>query len=341
MKTVLVTGASGFIGRHLVPALVGQGCRVHCLVRRTSSVRHLVRAGADLRCGDITDAVSLRQALAGADTVFHLAGLTRALRADDFRRVNGQGTWNIAQACARQATPPVLVLVSSLAAAGPARPGAVRQEADPPAPVSNYGRSKRAGELAAEAWAAQVPTTIVRPGMVFGPADREMLEIFRTIAQLRIHFIPTFSPPPLSMIHVQDLVQLLILAAEKGRRLAGSRANGNGGAHGQGYYFASAPEYPTYVQLGRLIARSLGYRHVCLLNLAEPLPWIVAGVADLVSRLRGQPLALSLDKIREAITDSWACSTAAARRDLGFEPLCNLRQRLQETTDWYRARRWL
>ena len=341
MKTVLVTGASGFIGRPLVAALTARGCRVRCLVRRTSSVRPLLRAGAELCFGDVTQPDALASAVGGADVVFHAAGLTKALRADDLWRVNGQGTWNVSRACAAQSQPPVLVVVSSLAAAGPARPGAIRTESDAPAPVSNYGRSKRAGEVAAEVWASQVPTTIVRPGVVFGPANREMVDMFRTIATAGIHITPTYAPPPLSMIYVDDLVQILLLAAEKGTRIRREGGNGRPRFSPQGYYFACISEYPTWAELGRMVAHSLGYRHVCVLNFVEPFIWMVAGINELICRLRGQPHPLSLDKIREAVAPSWASSPEAVQRDLGFVPPQSLRQRLQETVDWYLRHRWI
>lgn len=341
MNTVLVTGASGFIGRHLVPALTARGCRVRCLVRRTSSVRPLLRAGAELCFGDVTQPEAVASAVDGADVVFHAAGLTKTLRVGDLQRVNGQGTWNVSQACAAQTRPPVLVLVSSLAAAGPARAGAIRTEHDVPAPVSNYGRSKRAGEIAAEAWAGQVPTTIVRPGVVFGPANREMVDMFRTIAAAGIHVTPTYAPPPLSMIYVEDLVQILLLAAEKGARICSAGVPGRPRYSPQGHYFACVSEYPTWADLGRMVARSLGYRHVCMLNFVEPFVWMVAGVNELISRLRGQPHPLNLDKIREAVVASWASSPEAVQRDLGFVPPRSLHQRLQETVDWYLRYRWI
>lgn len=340
MKTVLVTGASGFIGRHLVAALVERGCHVRCLVRRSSCVRPLTRVGAELWRGDVTDSESLGPAVAGVDVVFHSAGLTRALRVAELMRVNGQGTWNVAQACAAQPRPPVLVYVSSLAAAGPAPTSGCRQESDPPTPVSNYGRSKRAGEVAAERWADRVPTTVVRPGIVFGPANREMLDIFRMIRIAGLHVSATFSPPPLSLIYVDDLVQVLLLAAEKGTRLTG-RLPEKGRGRPPGYYFACDTQYPTYTELGRWIARALGRRHVCLLSFVGPFPWLMALGSDLVMRCRGVPHVLNLDKMREGVVASWASSPAAVREDLGFTPALNLRERIQETVDWYRAHRWL
>ena len=90
-----------------------------------------------------------------------------------------------------------------------------------------------------------------------------------------------------------------------------------------------------------MVAYSLGYRHVCVLNFVEPFLWMVAGINELISRLRGQPHPLSLDKIREAVASSWASSPEAVQRDLGFVPPQSLRQRLQETVDWYLRHRWI
>ena len=102
-----------------------------------------------------------------------------------------------------------------------------------------------------------------------------------------------------------------------------------------------APEYPDYAQLGRLTAEVLGRRHVFLLNLAEPIPWIAAGFNELLCHWRGRSHILNLDKIREAIVPSWASSPAAVQEDLGFTPPYSLRERLQETVAWYRDHHWL
>lgn len=341
MKTVFITGASGFIGRHVVSGLAARDCRIRCLVRRTSSVRHLTKMGAGLHYGDVVEPDGLAEAVAGADLVLHVAGCRFAYKSSDLLRVNGDGTWNVARACATQPNPPVLVVVSSIAAAGPAPPGKMRTEADPPAPVSQYGRSKRAGELAAEAWADRVPTTIVRPGIVFGAWNRENFPIFHSIATLRTHAIPTFAPPPLSLIHAEDLVDLMLLAAEQGTRIRKNSSDGKSTRRLPGYYFASAPEYPNYAQLGRMVARALGRRHIFLWHMAEPLPWILTGIVEVIARVRHRLDSVNLDKMREAIAPSWASSVQAAREDLGFTPACSLQERLRQTADWYRTRGWL
>ena len=120
-QSVLVTGANGFIGQHLVRRLIERGCRVTCLVRATSHIDELRSVGAQMVTGDVTERTSIEQALtiSRAGIVFHLAGLVRALRTDDFVRVNTGGTESVAAACACLNNPPRLVVVSSLAAAGP------------------------------------------------------------------------------------------------------------------------------------------------------------------------------------------------------------------------------
>src|SRR5688572_24591379 len=182
MRRSLVTGSSGFIGSHLVEALRSRGEKVRCLVRGTSRREILERLGVEFAEGDVTRPETLAAAVQGVDVVYNLAGLTCALRAEDQSQVNGTGVENLARACAACDVPPVHVLVSSVAAAGPAPRNRLRLESEPPRPISNYGRSKRAGELAAEKYADRVPTTILRPGAVFGERDRLMFPMFQSVA---------------------------------------------------------------------------------------------------------------------------------------------------------------
>ena len=210
----------------------------------------------------------------------------------------------------------MLVVVSSLAAAGPALDGRPKTEADRSAPVSHYGHSKRAGERAAEAFADRVPITIVRPPIVLGEADRMGLPLFRSIAHFGVHMVPGLQPRRFSLIHADDLVQLLILAAERGRRLP---PRGRPESHGpQGYYFAACEEDPAYSDLGRMVAEALGRRLVVVIPTATPLVWMVAVAGEAISRLRHDPLFMNLDKAREITAGDWLCSARAAADELGF-----------------------
>jgi nucleoside-diphosphate-sugar epimerase len=339
MATVLVTGASGFIGGHLVEALVARGDRVRCLVRPTSNLELLRTLDVELVHGDLAQNCDLHAAVRGTDVVYHLAAMSRALRSSQMMRVNAEGTYQLAQACAAQDNPPVLILISSLAAAGTARQGKLRVETDRAEPISNYGRAKRAGERAALALASRVPTTVLRPGIVFGERGRDMLPMFRAIARLEVHVVPRFSATPLSLIHVSDLVQIAMLAAERGLRLA--QTDEHNGTTGQGYYFACDPHQPSYAQLGRLIAETMQLRcSVLLIYLPEPILWLSAGISELIARMRNQPSVYNFDKIREATGGAWLCSPEAVRRQLGFSPPYSLEERLDQTTRWYRDHKW-
>jgi nucleoside-diphosphate-sugar epimerase len=338
MATVLVTGATGFIGGHLTRSLVEHGHRVRCLVRKTSNIDPLRRLHVECVEAHLLDHEGLAQAARGVDCVFHLAAVTSAFRRATLMEVNGQGCANVASACAAQPNPPVLVVVSSIAAAGPTRRGSIKTEHAPPNPISNYGRSKRAGELAAAHYADRVPITVVRPGIVFGAGGMEMLPMFRSIDRLRIHAVAGLHSPPLSVIHVSDLVELLDRAADRGQRVAAAAHNH---ACGRGYYFACRGEYPDYFEFGRLLHQALGHRYTSFVHFPEPIPWLFGGVGELLGRVRGKPHSLNIDKIREAVAPSWACSCEAARRDLDFAPRQTLLEQLRHTAGWYRDHGWL
>jgi nucleoside-diphosphate-sugar epimerase len=336
-QSVLVTGASGFIGRHLVPRLIARGRRVSGLVRAASRSDELRAAGVQVLIGDVTDRAAIERALerSQAGLVFHLAGLLKALRTDDFGRVNTGGVEAVATACANRADPPVLVVVSSLAAAGPSAAGRPRVEGDSPTPVSAYGRSKLAGERAAAEYAVGVPISIVRPPIVFGPGDRGVLEMFRPIARRGIHVVPGRGDFRFSLIHVADLVEGLLLVAEKGERLR------PGGAPGQGLYFLAAEDTPTYAELGTALASALGRQRAAVVRLPRPLMRLVGLCGDALGRIRRRPGWLNSDKIAEALAGSWTCSSVKARTQLGWFPAAALPERLRETAQWYRQAGWL
>jgi dihydroflavonol-4-reductase len=339
MAKVLVTGASGFIGQHLASTLVARGDDVTCLVRKSSQVKNLNNLGVHLVYGDVTESESLPAAIDGQDIVYHLAGLTLALTTRQFFRVNQGGGRRIAEACALQSKPPVLLVVSSLAAAGPALDNRPKTEADPSLPVSSYGRSKRAEEQEAELFADRVPTTIVRPPIVLGEGDQLGLPMFWSVEKFGLHIVPGLGRHRFSLIHVDDLVDLIIRAAERGKRLPALGRNGS--KPGQGYYFAACEEDLVYDDLGKLIGTVLGRRRVFPMHIAIPVVWIVAATVEAISQIERRPLYMHIDKAREVTAGSWICSPRAAMEDLGFSVKAPIAERLRQTAEWYKDAGWL
>jgi len=333
MSRVFVTGATGFIGGHLVEALVAAGHEVTCLVRKTSNRTALEQLGVSFAVGDINSVDSLAAPIANVDIVFHLAAMLKAPWRPDFLTTNADGARNVAAACARAATPPTLVAVSSIAAAGPSEHGRPRTESIEPRPVSKYGRSKLGGELAVRQYAYKVPSTIVRPPIVFGEGDRASLPLFQVVAR-GWHVTPTLSSNRVSLIHVKDLARALIFAGERGERVT------NNGSAGTGIYFVAHRQQPSLLELGHLIAGVMGQR-IRVFRTPAFVTKLVGGVGEIVGRVTDNASMFNYDKTREATAGSWICSTAKAREQLGFKPAALLEDRLGQTARWYEAEGWL
>lgn len=344
MTTALVTGASGFVGSALVRALQAAGDDVVCLVRPTSDRRGL----RDVRfaVGDMADPSALRSALEGVDVVYHAAAVLKAPWRADFQGGNVEGAACVAQACATLGdSVPVLVLVSSLAAAGPA-PAArygealrARLESDPPAPVSRYGRAKLACEAAVLQVADRVPVSIVRPPTVLGDGDRSALPLFRLAAR-GIRLRPGPPDLPLSVVDVADLARLLRLVAVGGERLGGRLPDPDVGAGGRGVYFAADPQATSWAGLSDAVAHAVGQPGGVRVGLPAPLVWAAAAAGEAVGRLRDRPSLLNLDKAREATAGAWWCSGGKAAETLGFAAT-PLAVHLAATAAGYRGRGWL
>jgi nucleoside-diphosphate-sugar epimerase len=315
---------------------------VKALVRPSSNAARLNELGVEQLPLSLADPTALAPHLSGVDCVFHVAGIIAALNEAEFHRVNAAGTESLARACVEAAnpSPPKFVFVSSIAAAGPIARGQVRHEIDPELPISAYGRSKLAAENFLRGFADRLPITIVRPGVVFGPYDRSALSIFSGIAYSGFHVYPRWRTPPLSLMYVDDLVDIILAAAEHGERLPAISANGHA-APGEGVYFATRDEFPTYHQFGWLIAQALGRRWFLPLPLTPPIPFLVGSVSQLAARMQGKAALVNLDKIREATVTSWACSPAKSQTQFRLTPQVPLLDQLRQTVSWYRAQKWL
>lgn len=324
----LVTGATGFIGSHLVERLQASGCPLRCLVRPSSDVRHLQSLGVPLAHGDLAQPAALQECLDGVDTVFHVAGVIAAKGPHGFYRGNILATANLIKACLVRRRPPRrIVYISSLAAAGPSDDGTPRTEEQPPHPVSRYGRSKLAGEQAVWRAAQHMQVTVIRPPIVYGPRDRGMHKFFamaKTGTALHVGHRRRW----LSMVHVDDLVEGIVRAAQVER------------AAGQCYFLANRGGYLRH-ELAEYIARAVQVPRLRQVAVPEFVWYGVASVLEWLAPLTRHPAIFSRDKVREAVQDYWVCTPAKAQQQLGWAARIGLPDGLQRTAQWYREHGWL
>jgi nucleoside-diphosphate-sugar epimerase len=327
----VVTGSTGFIGSHLVDALLARGATVRALVRPETPASAL-DARIQHATVDPLDDRSVREAEVWDDVthVFHLAGVTKRRTLAQFRYGNVVPTANLLSAVMARAgsAPPRVVIVSSQAAAGPARsPNAPVREDDAPLPIESYGRSKLEAERAALAYEGRIPLAIVRPAAVYGPRDRDFLRVFRLAARaVAIHAVPRDNL--FSIVHVRDAVSAILLAAERPE------------AVGRTYFVAN--ETPvTWRELYASIAAVASAHRAIELQL--PLPAIaLAGLAgDMFSALTGLHSLANANKTKLARPRWWLCDSSRVRAELGWREQIPLQEGVRETYLWYLEAGWM
>lgn len=335
-KRYLLTGATGFIGGRVLESLLADGHEVKCLVRPTSNVAFLEENNAPYSRGEATDTNWLAEQTADVDAVIHIAGATAERSYEDFLKGNRDFTANLADACLTHANPPRFLFMSSMAASGPPLPDHdVRTEADEPTPVSHYGRSKLAAEEALRERADRLSIGVIRPSIVFGREDRSSFAIFDIIRKSGVHVAPGWFPQPVSLVHVDDLVQLVDLAVGSKEKLSPDSAQ-----RGRGVWFAvDDSAHITYAEFGRKIMQAMNVRGM-VLPMGRPIMTAIAAVNETIQRLRGQPAFIGFDKVRESFV-AWKCSGQQARRDLGMVFRQTIDERIGQTVRWYRENGWL
>lgn len=321
-----VTGGTGFVGSHLVEVLLAGGHQVTCLVRDPDKARALFAARVPgLVHGSLEDERALRGALQGAEVVFHVAGLVAARSRGEFFAVNEGATQRLLGLLPPSVTR--FVHVSSLAAAGPAPRGSQLRGGERENPVTHYGASKLAGELAVRA--AAVPWTVLRPPSVYGPRDREFLRVFR-MARRGVVPVVGDGAQELSFVYVEDLARALVAAA-RAREAVG------------GIYYPAHPDVVRARAFVAAVGRVVRPGGAAARVIAIPAPVARAALwaSGTAAGLLGKTTLLTADKANEFLADGWTCSAERLTRDTGWTATFPLSVGLAKTATWYRERGWL
>ncbi len=328
---LLITGASGFIGSHLIEEALAQGYNVFAAVRESSkvilpeninvTVIHLDYSNTDTLIGQL---FSLKQQFGRFAYVIHNAGITRATTIEDFNEVNNLLPQRLLQAL-KQADniPDKFLLVSSMAAFGPGdkKTMAPITVAQPMNPISNYGNSKKAiaNYLLSQ---TSIPFIIVYPTAVYGPRDKDFIAFIKLISKGIEPNLGLYRQL-LSMVHVKDLSYAIVGLLAKG-------------ASGTQYIVSDNKNYDKK-ELGAIVKRILNKKTIQLFIPVTPVLW-VAALIELIYKViapKKVPL-LTKEKINEISCANWSCDAKDVWGVLGKQPQHDLQSGMDQTIEWYR-----
>ena len=346
--TILVTGASGFIGSYIVEEALNQGFDVWAGVRGTSSRKYLQDERIHFAQLDMQNPCKLHSQLEdykkemgkGWDFVVHAAGATKCLHKEDFFRTNTEGTKNLIDALREtEMVPQRFVFLSSLSIFGAIREEPVRKPtadnpwiyapillSDEPKPNTAYGESK----LAAERYLQEqkdFPYTILRPTGVYGPRERDYFLMAQSIKQ-HIDIAAGLTPQEITFVYVLDVVQAVLRSMEAPK------------AEGKAYFLSDGKVFNSR-SYSDLVQEYLGGPWVLHLKLPLCLLRAVCWVSGRISHLTGKMNALNDDKFNILSQRNWQCDIQPAIDDFGYKPEWSLEGGVKESIDWYKKEGWL
>ena len=327
---ILVTGASGFIGSFIVEEALRRGFETWAAVRGSSSREYLRDERIHFLELNLSSKEQLMEQLRGKDFdyVVHAAGVTKCLDKADFHRINTEGTRHLIDAIMAVSMPiRLFIFISSLSIFGAIReqqPYEEIRESDTPKPNTEYGRSK----LAAEQYLAStsLPYVILRPTGVYGPREKDYFIMAKSIKQ-HSDFAVGFKPQDITFVYVQDVVQAVFLALEKGKT-------------GRKYFLSDGQVYRS-TTFSNLIHEALG--RPWWIRITAPV-WVLRVVTffgEHIGRLTGKVTALNNDKYNILKQRNWRCDIQPAIEELGYAPQYDLQRGVSETIRWYQENHWL
>ncbi|WP_285058269.1 NAD-dependent epimerase/dehydratase family protein [Pedobacter ginsengisoli] len=327
-KKVLITGATGFVGYHLIEKAVGAGLDVYAAVRPNSNRSHLSEFKIryiDLNytaVGDLVKTLEEHQ----FNYIIHAAGTTKAKTSADYNKINAEYTKNLALAAVTaKISLEKFVFVSSLAALGPLIDLSERIQDDTPAhPVTNYGASK----LLAERYLLEIaglPLIIIRPTAVYGPREKDIFILFKSISRGLEPHIGSFKQH-LSFVYVKDLADVIVNALFAT-------------VNGKQYNVSDGYVYNRYV-LADTVKKALN-KKTFKFHIPVGVVSLMASFMDLLYRYSKNTPALNKEKMAELTAVNWACNIDSAKKDLGYAPQFDLGRGIQDTIKWYKENSWL
>lgn len=322
-----VTGATGFVGSHLVDKLIEKGIEPYCLRRKTSNIKWLEGKPVKFVDGDLFSNEVLEDVIKDMDYVFHVAGVVKSKNKEGYVKGNQLATKNLVE-ITRKVNPGIkkFVHISSLAVCGPTPTDEPLTEEYEPKPMTTYGVTKLAAEHEVMKYKDEMNVTIIRPPAVYGPRDTEIFIYFQTFKK-GLNSLIGFGEKYLTLSYVKELVDGIILAAEKDA------------SNGQIYFIGSDKPY-NWDEIGSTTSLILGNRSLKL-RLPHFFVFSVGYMAEFFGKVANKAVTLNVEKVKDITAARWVCSNEKAKRELGYNPTISLEEGFRETVDWYKMEGWL
>ena len=331
MIKVFLTGASGFVGSHLVEAAKNLGWNVHAGVRsstKTDDIAPFVDKFIYPDFGDVQGLIQLFQE-EQYDYIIHAAALTKSKSEEEMMRVNVGITQNLMQAAFSQGLNiKRFVYVSSLAAIGPIAFDASEEITEDTAyrPLTVYGRSKMKSEENIKKRFSDKPISVFRPTAVYGPREKDLFILFDTLNKGLDPYIGS-NPQKLSFIYVKDLVKVLLQGCliQQGNL--------------EFYNISDGHVYSKYAMAD--IFRRTFKKKALRLHIPYKVVAFVARISQFLYKNSSKTPVIYPERLGELTAENWSCCIRKAKDNLGFDPQHNLESGLTETLLWYKANKWL
>ena len=335
MPSILITGASGFIGSFIVEEALTQGFEVWAAVRSTSSRQYLTDARIRFITLSLGDEAALRREVADHvaahgpwQYVVHAAGATKCLSKADFFRTNTEGTERLARVLTESgALKGRMVFISSLSVMGAPHEGSKQAitERDTPHPNTAYGKSKLEAEQRLAAIAG-LDYVVLRPTGVYGPRERDYFLMAKSICR-HIDTSVGLRPQRLTFIYVLDLVQAVFVALTRGER-------------GDVFHLSDGRAYSQRAY-SDLLQKALGVRGVWHLRLPLWVLRVACFAGETMAHVTHKPSTLNNDKYHIMKQRNWRCDISHAESVLGYRPRYTLALGVSESVAWYKKAQWL
>jgi len=313
---ILLTGATGFIGKNLLDFL--EGHEVYCLVRSREKYEKIKRGNTRPVYGDLT---TFSGELPEVPVIIHLAGLIRGKKRQ-YYKVNEDGMKNLVKRAKQIKCLKKFIYVSSQAASGPGTLENPKRENEIEMPVSDYGTSKLLAEKILKA--SGLPYLILRPVAVYGQGDRDIFFTFQMVKK-GIVFLPC-GKRYVNLVNVMDVCGGIMKAVD-------SEAIND-------TFFLSHPRILTYDIFVRTIAEKMK-KKVMIIKVPEALVYMAGFAASFFALLLRKPALLNLQKVTELNTKYWVVDHSRLLNVLGYKPRYPVGRGVEETLAWYRSRNWL